>query len=71
MWAGSAGRRLSIAREDVRFLQHIECPLLLFRIRMTLGVSPAMQAGIADRLWTMEELVEKMDVLSAPQARPV
>jgi len=36
------------------------------RIHKTLRVTPAMQAGITDRLWTMEELVEKMDALLYP-----
>ena len=36
------------------------------RILKSLRVSPAMEAGITDHLWTMEELVEKMDALLYP-----
>ena len=36
------------------------------RIHRALRVSPAMEAGITDRLWTMEELVRKMDALLYP-----
>ena len=39
------------------------------RIHKSLRVSPAMEAGITDHLWTMEELVEKMDALRYP-SRP-
>jgi hypothetical protein len=28
------------------------------RIRQTLRLTPAMEAGIADHVWTIEELVE-------------
>jgi hypothetical protein len=31
------------------------------RIHSTLRVTPAMEAGIADRVWTVEELVKLME----------
>jgi hypothetical protein len=32
------------------------------RSHQTLRVTPAMEAGIADRVWTMTEIVELLDV---------
>jgi hypothetical protein len=29
------------------------------RVHRSLRVTPAMEAGVSDRLWTLEELVEK------------
>lgn len=39
------------------------------RIHKTLRVTPAMQAGIADHVWTLEEIVVAMDAKEVPQKR--
>lgn len=39
------------------------------RIHKTLKVSPAMEAGVTDRLWSFEDVVAKMDELAGP-AKP-
>ena len=40
------------------------------RIHKTLRISPAMAAGITDRLWSLEDVVAKIDELApAPKAR--
>ena len=36
------------------------------RIHKTLRVTPAMQAGITDRLWTLDDIVNQIDELAAP-----
>lgn len=38
------------------------------RIHTTLGVTPAMQAGIADRVWEMADVVRMMDSLPQEKA---
>lgn len=40
------------------------------RIHDTLRVSPAMEAGIADELWSMEDLVRRLDERFPPPAGP-
>jgi IS1 family transposase len=37
------------------------------KIHKTLRVTPAMQAGLATHVWTMEEIVKLMDEVNAPQ----
>ena len=32
------------------------------RIRKTLRVTPAMEAGVSDHVWTIEEMVELLEV---------
>jgi len=34
------------------------------RIHMTLRVTPAMEAGISDHVWSLEEIVNLLGVLS-------
>jgi len=41
----------------------------LCRVHMTLRVTPAMQAGLADHVWSLEELIEA--ALSAPEPPPL
>jgi hypothetical protein len=38
------------------------------RVHKTLRVTPAMEAGIADHVWSMEELVALLDTKVATQA---
>ena len=40
------------------------------RIHKTLRVSPAMQAGLTDRLWDFEEIVAGMDAIAPKAGRP-
>jgi hypothetical protein len=39
-------------------------------IHKTLRVTPAMEAGIADRLWTMEEVAELIEAAGPKPGRP-
>ncbi|MEZ4408332.1 MAG: hypothetical protein R3A52_17920 [Polyangiales bacterium] len=41
----------------------------LCRVHMTLRVTPAMQAGVTDHVWTLAELIEA--ALAAPEAPPL
>jgi len=38
------------------------------RVHKTLRVTPAMEAGIADHIWSMEELVSLLDVAQTKAA---
>jgi hypothetical protein len=38
------------------------------RVHKTLRVTPAMEAGIADHVWTMQELVSLLDAKSGEMA---
>jgi IS1 family transposase len=40
------------------------------RIHKTLRVTPAMEAGLTDRLWTWEEIVTMMDAVAPKPGRP-
>jgi len=40
------------------------------RIHSTLRTSPAMAAGITDRLWDMTDIIAIMDTREAPPNRP-
>jgi hypothetical protein len=37
------------------------------KIHKTLRVTPAMQAGLTDRVWSMEEVVRLLEEVEAPQ----
>jgi hypothetical protein len=39
------------------------------RIHQTLKVTPAMAAGVSDRLWEMKDLVEMLEAFEASQQR--
>lgn len=39
------------------------------RIHKSLRMSPAMAAGITDRLWSLEDIVAKIDVMAPPPAK--
>ena len=36
------------------------------RVHKTLRVTPAMQAGVTDKLWTFEDIVAKIDYYAPP-----
>jgi hypothetical protein len=40
------------------------------RIHKTLRAKPAMGAGLADRLWTMEEIAELIEAAAAKPGQP-
>ena len=40
------------------------------RIHKTLKVSPAMEAGVSDRLWDMTDIVALIDVAAPKAGRP-
>ncbi len=40
------------------------------RIHKTLRVTPAMEAGLTDRVWDMEEIVTAMDAVAPKPGRP-
>ena len=40
------------------------------RIHKTLRVTPAMAAGVTDRLWSMEEIAEMIDATLPKPGRP-
>ena len=40
------------------------CIITFVRVHNTLRVTPAMEAGIADHVWSIEELVALLDVKS-------
>jgi hypothetical protein len=41
------------------------------KVHKTLRVTPAMEAGLTDRVWTMNEIVEQMDRAAlVPAAQP-
>ena len=39
------------------------------RLHKTLGVSPAMAAGVTDRLWNWEDFIARMDAADKPKKR--
>jgi hypothetical protein len=41
----------------------------LVRIHQTLKVTPAMAAGVTDRLWEVKDLVEMLEAFEASQKR--
>ena len=83
MWCGS-DRWSQLAERARLFLNafskkidnHIHALSLYFvwynfvRIHKTLKVSPAMAAGISDRLWEMQDIVALMDARAEPVSRP-
>jgi hypothetical protein len=40
------------------------------RVHQTLKVTPAMAAGVTDRLWEMKDLVEMIEAYEGSQKRP-
>lgn len=58
-----------------KFQNHVHALALYFafynfvRIHKTLRMSPAMAAGITDRLWSMEDIVARIDA-NAPDPKP-
>lgn len=40
------------------------------RIHMSLRITPVKAAGLTDRLWTIEEIVEMMDAVASKPGRP-
>ncbi len=39
------------------------------RVHQTLRVTPAMEAGVSDHIWTMEEIAALMDANQTPKPR--
>ena len=39
------------------------------RLHRSLRITPAMAAGVSDRLWSLEELIERIDAM-APALKP-
>ncbi len=40
------------------------------RIHKTLRVTPAMEAGLTDRVWDMEDIIAAMDAVAPKPGRP-
>jgi IS1 family transposase len=59
-----------------KFQNHVHALALYFcfynfvRIHKTLRMTPAMAAGITDRLWSMEDIVAAIDARAKPPGRP-
>ena len=47
----------------------MSCSYNFVRIHKTLRTSPAMAAGISDRLWSMEDVVALIDARELPKKR--
>ena len=60
---------LSAAFEQADKLEHSVALYMMSynfcRIHKTLRVTPAMEAGISDRVWAMEEVVDLIDACAA------
>lgn len=52
-------RSVPLARDDRKFQRRLNFPFC--RIHKTLRVTPAMEAGITDHFWTVEEIVNLLD----------
>jgi hypothetical protein len=58
-----------------KFENHCHAPAVYFywynwvRVHKTLGVTPAMAAGLVDRVMKMDDIVGALDVENAPKAR--
>ena len=59
-----------------KFQNHVHALALYFafynfcRIHKTLRVTPAMQAGLTDRVWDLTDIVELMDLRAPKPGRP-
>jgi hypothetical protein len=73
-WRGDGGRRIRLYN-DGKVENHAHAVALHFmyynfvRIHQTLKVTPAMAAGVTDRLWEVADIVDVLDAWEAKQKR--
>ena len=74
---GSGSRVTSQCGVDLQVVGQFECggpcstpcTYNFVRLHQTLKVTPAMAAGVTDRLWEMKDLVEMIEAFEASQKR--